>query len=78
MVPDTFSEGYFRRGIVWHYMNEHFLARLDFEKALSIAFDDPRPNLWLGYTHAAIGDYYTATRYYGQALKQDERFVPHS
>lgn len=70
-----FGEAYFRRGIVWHYLGEDGLAAGDFEQASSIAFEDVRPLLWLGFAEMSQENYLEAIRAYGAAINQDERYT---
>jgi tetratricopeptide (TPR) repeat protein len=73
--PDL-GEAYFRRGICFYHLDENDLALADFEKASSLAYEDPRSRLWEGFTQAKLGNYYEAVRAYGQAIAESDRYTP--
>ena len=73
--PDL-AEAYFRRGICFFEMEEADLALADFEKASTLAYEDPRSRLWEGFTQAKLKNYYEAIRAYGQAIAESDRYTP--
>jgi tetratricopeptide (TPR) repeat protein len=74
--PD-FGDAYFRRGICLHLIGEDKMAISDFQMAANLnPFDDPRSNIWEGFTHAKLGDYYEALRAYGNAIAASDRYTP--
>jgi tetratricopeptide (TPR) repeat protein len=64
------ADAYMYRGICWFYIGEEQLARGDFEQASSTGsgYQDPRPYLWIGFTHHKQGDYREAITAYNQAI----------
>jgi len=71
------GEAYFRRGICFHKLGEEKMAISDFERAAHIPpYDDPRYNLWAGFTFAKLGEYHKALRAYGDAIAASDRYTP--
>ena len=70
------GDAYFRRGICFHNLGEEKMAISDFEQAAHITFDDPRCNLWEGFTYAKMGEYNQAIRAYGDAIAASDRYTP--
>jgi tetratricopeptide (TPR) repeat protein len=70
------GEAYFRRGICFHMLNEDKMAIADFQQAAHLNFDDPRCNLWEGFTYSKLGDYNQAIRAYGDAIAASDRYTP--
>ncbi|HEX3602085.1 MAG TPA: tetratricopeptide repeat protein [Lacipirellulaceae bacterium] len=75
-INPTMGDAYFRRGICFHNLNEEKMAISDFQQAAHILFDDPRCNLWEGFTYAKMGDYNEAIRAYGDAIAASDRYTP--
>ena len=69
------ADAYFRRGICFHLIGEDKMAISDFESAAHLVSDDPRANLWEGFTYARMGDYHQALRAYGDAIAASDRFT---
>ncbi len=70
------GDAYFRRGICLHNLGEEKMAIADFEQAAHITYDDPRCNLWEGFTYAKLGQYNDAIRAYGDAIAASDRYAP--
>ena len=68
------AEAYRKRGICWHYQEQGSLARGDFEQSSNINFEDPLPDLWIGYTYAQEEDYRQAIESYGEAIAKNPQF----
>ena len=68
------ADAYLKRGICWHYQGQEGLARGDFEQAATIAFEDPRPHLWIGYTYSQEGEYRKAIESFGDAISKNASF----
>jgi tetratricopeptide (TPR) repeat protein len=74
--PDL-GDAYFRRGICLHMIGEDRMAISDFQTAANLnPFDDPRSNMWEGFTYAKLGEYYEALRAYGNAIAASDRYTP--
>ena len=69
------NDAYFRRGICFHLIGEDKMAITDFESAAHLT-DDPRANLWAGFTHAKLGNYNDALKAYGDAIAASDRYTP--
>lgn len=70
------ADAYFRRGICFHLIGEDKMAISDFETAAHLTNNDPRANLWEGFTYAKLGDYQQALRAYGDAIAASDRYTP--
>jgi tetratricopeptide (TPR) repeat protein len=69
------AEVYLRRGICFHMIGEDRMAISDFENASHLVANDPRANLWEGFTYAKLGDYQQALRAYGDAIAASDRYT---
>lgn len=70
------SDVYFRRGICFFEIGEEKMAISDFEASAHLNTDDPRANLWEGFTYAKLGEYQQALRAYGDAIAASDRYTP--
>jgi tetratricopeptide (TPR) repeat protein len=70
------ADAYYRRGICFHLIGEDRMAISDFESASHLVANDPRANLWEGFTYAKLGEYQEALRAYGDAIAASDRFTP--
>ncbi len=68
------AEAYLKRGICWFYQQQGSLARGDLEQAANLNFEDPRPHLWMGFTHFQEGNYREAIDHYGEAIARNPAF----
>ena len=75
--PDL-SEAYFKRGVCYHLLGEDRMAIADFVQSANTNanFEDPRANLWEGFTYAKLGEYHEAIRAYGKAISASDRYTP--
>ena len=69
------AELYLRRGIAWFHLGLYGIALEDFEDAAGIAYDDPRPELWLGLTLIELDRPLEAINAYASSIRRDRTFM---